>query len=96
MRFILELSALDISQVSQAEAPVGYTFVYPVAKLHAMGSKDAGIRIRLERTLREEFRRACRAKDQTAAQVLREFMKTCVTEYSKAASPASARKKSRK
>lgn len=40
--------------------------------------KDVGLRIRLERALRDEFLEACRAQDRPAAQVLREFMREYV------------------
>ena len=44
--------------------------------------KDVGLRIRIQRELREEFLRVCRAQDKPAAQVLREFMKAYVEENS--------------
>lgn len=37
--------------------------------------KDAGMRIRVEPELREEFVELCRKNDITAAQVLRQFMR---------------------
>lgn len=37
--------------------------------------KDAGLRIRVQRELREQFVNVCRAQDKAAAQVLREFMR---------------------
>lgn len=40
--------------------------------------KDAGLRIRVQRELREQFLDACRADDKPAAQVLREFMRDYV------------------
>ena len=43
--------------------------------------KDAGIRIRLQRELRERFQFVCQAQDKPAAQVLREFMRTYVDEH---------------
>ena len=55
-----------------------------------MATKDAGLRIRVERTLRDEFLRACRAKDQPAAQVLREFMRTYVAGDAATDRPVSA------
>jgi hypothetical protein len=48
--------------------------VYPLATLMAM-SKDAGLRIRIDRMLRDRFIEICRAQDKPAAQVLREFMR---------------------
>lgn len=44
--------------------------------------KDAGLRIRVQRELREKFLEACRAQDKPAAQVLREFMRQYVENYS--------------
>lgn len=44
--------------------------------------KDSGLRIRIERELREKFVEICREQDRPAAQVLREFMKKYVREHS--------------
>lgn len=41
-------------------------------------TKDVGLRIRVDRDLRESFIEACKADDRPAAQVLREFMRTYV------------------
>jgi predicted DNA-binding protein len=38
-------------------------------------AKDSGLRIRVERELRDKFLELCRAQDRPAAQVLREFMR---------------------
>ena len=43
--------------------------------------KDAGLRIRVQRDLRNRFQRICQAQDKPAAQVLREFMRTYVDEH---------------
>lgn len=43
--------------------------------------KDAGLRIRVQRVLREEFLDACRQQDKPAAQVLREFMREYVASH---------------
>lgn len=40
--------------------------------------KESGLRIRVETQLREDFLRACRKEDLTAAQVLRAFMRSYV------------------
>lgn len=40
--------------------------------------KDVGLRIRLQRELREQFVALCKAEDKSAAQVLREFMRSYV------------------
>ena len=38
-------------------------------------TKGAGLRLRVEREIRQEFVEACRAEGKTAAQVLREYMR---------------------
>ena len=43
--------------------------------------KDVGLRIRVQRELRDQFLDVCRAQDKPAAQVLREFMRTYVADY---------------
>jgi hypothetical protein len=43
--------------------------------------KDVGLRIRVQRDLRERFLEACRAQDKPAAQVLREFMRSYVAAH---------------
>lgn len=40
--------------------------------------KDSGLRIRIERDLREKFLAACREQDRPAAQVIREFIREYV------------------
>jgi hypothetical protein len=45
-----------------------------------MTKKDVGLRIRLDRELRDEFVAACQGHDRPAAQVLREFMREYVRE----------------
>ena len=42
--------------------------------LRSMSSKDVGLRIRVERELREAFQGACLAENRSASEVLREFM----------------------
>lgn len=42
--------------------------------------KDSGLRIRVQRDLRERFIAVCQAQDKPAAQVLREFMRLYVAE----------------
>lgn len=46
-----------------------------------MGVKDTGVRIRVEKGLRDEFLETCRRQDKPAAQVLREFMREYVAEH---------------
>ncbi len=55
---------------------LGYKNVYPLGTLIPM--KDAGLRIRVQRDLREQFLEVCRAQDKPAAQVIREFMREYV------------------
>ena len=55
------------------------TRVHPLATLHIM--KDAGLRIRVQRDLRDRFQRVCRAQDKPAAQVLREFMRAYADDH---------------
>lgn len=43
--------------------------------------KDVGLRIRVQKELREQFLAACRAQDKPAAQVLREFMRDYVRRH---------------
>lgn len=50
----------------------GYTAPMPIK------IKDAGLRLRVERDLREEFVETCRAEGKAAAQVLREYMREYV------------------
>lgn len=40
--------------------------------------KDSGLRIRVERQLRQKFLDLCREQDKPASQVIREFMRTYV------------------
>ena len=44
-------------------------------------NKDSGLRIRIEKDLREKFLETCRAHDRPAAQVLREFMREYIQEH---------------
>ena len=53
--------------------------MYPLATLRTM--KDVGLRIRVQRDLRDAFLAACRSEDKPAAQVLREFMRAYVDEH---------------
>ncbi len=47
----------------------------------AMGIKDAGVRIRVQKGLRDQFLDICRRQDKPAAQVLRQFMREYVNEH---------------
>lgn len=46
-----------------------------------MANKDTGLRIRVERELREEFLDVCRDQHVPGAHVLREFMREYVHRY---------------
>lgn len=52
--------------------------------------KDVGLRIRVQRELREQFLEVCRTQDKPAAQVLREFMRNYVERHTE--SPETARR----
>ncbi|MHA6266333.1 hypothetical protein ACXYMP_05650 [Aliiroseovarius sp. CAU 1755] len=52
--------------------------------------KDAGLRIRIDRELREQFLNACREDDKPAAQVLREFMRSYVAARAETSSDQNA------
>jgi len=43
-----------------------------------MSGKDSGLRIRVEKALRDEFLETCHGQDRPAAQVIREFMREYV------------------
>ena len=42
--------------------------------------KDVGLRIRVQRDLREQFLEVCKSQDRPAAQILREFMRAYVAD----------------
>jgi hypothetical protein len=48
-------------------------------------TKDAGLRLRVERELRDEFVETCRLEGKPAAQVLREYMRVYVARNKMAA-----------
>jgi hypothetical protein len=54
--------------------------------------KDVGLRIRVQRELREEFLEACKAEDKPAAQVLREFMRAYIDSRDERLRPALGKK----
>lgn len=58
----------------------------------AMPSKDVGLRIRVERDLRDQFLETCRSQDKPAAQVLREFMRNYVANNGSGSEPAAHEK----
>ncbi len=43
--------------------------------------KDSGMRIRIERDLREKFVEVCKQEDRPAAQVIREFMRAYIKSH---------------
>ena len=68
--------------------------VYPKATLAAM--KDSGLRIRVERELRDRFLALCREQDRPAAQVLREFMRSYIAANQNASLEMASDKKKKK
>ncbi len=44
-------------------------------------TKDSGLRIRVQRDLRDSFLEVCRAQDKPAARVIREFMRDYVNRH---------------
>lgn len=58
--------------------------------------KDAGMRIRVEQDLREEFITACQTQHTPAAQVLRQFMRGYVEQFKSKASKIKTESKSKK
>jgi len=61
-----------------------------------MAVKDAGLRIRVERGLRERFLELCRERDTPAAHVLRAFMRDYVATHETADEEAAHPKRQRK
>ena len=55
---------------------IGIHSVYPTGWVRMLDS--SGFRVRVEAKLRQEFLDACRARDRTAAQVIRDFMRQYV------------------
>jgi antitoxin component of RelBE/YafQ-DinJ toxin-antitoxin module len=49
--------------------------------------KESGLRIRVENDLREMFLAVCKKEDQTAAQVLRAFMRSYIEQRTGATQP---------
>lgn len=47
-----------------------------------MNTKDAGMRIRVERELRDAFVQACQSQGLVAAEVLRNFMRSFAAKHS--------------
>jgi len=47
-----------------------------------MNTKDAGMRIRVERELRDAFVQACQAQGLVASEVLRDFMRAFAAKHS--------------
>ncbi|WP_276719421.1 hypothetical protein [Pseudooceanicola nitratireducens] len=68
-RQVLRIKAKADRKTLNKRVSIGYT---------SLAMKDVGLRIRLQRDLREKFVAACKAEDKPAAQVLREFMRSYV------------------
>lgn len=58
--------------------------------------KDAGMRIRVEQDLREDFISACQTQHMPAAQVLRQFMRGYVEQFKANVSKAQIETKTKK
>jgi hypothetical protein len=58
---------------------IQYAMAQCVSTGYTIVMKDSGLRIRIERELREKFLATCREQDRPAAQVLREFMREYVS-----------------
>lgn len=48
---------------------------------------DDEIKVRLDSDLKQAFKRACKARDMSVSQVLRQFMRTYVVDCAEAAQP---------
>jgi len=59
-------------------------------------TKDSGLRIRVQRDLRDSFLDACRAQDKPAAQVIREFMRDYVERHGRTVAGRRAKEKGRR
>ena len=57
--------------------------------------KDSGLRIRIERDLRERFLEICRQQDRPAAQVIREFIRAYIAENETPETPEKKKRVSR-
>lgn len=53
--------------------------------------KDSGLRIRVQRDLRDKFLEVCRTQDKPAAQVIREFMRDYVEHHGLTVEPVAGR-----
>ncbi len=49
--------------------------------VHCIAMMGVGLRIRVQRDLREQFLEVCRAQDKPATQVIREFMREYVAQH---------------
>lgn len=54
--------------------------------------KDVGIRIRVQRELREQYASACKEQDKPPAQVLHEFMRSYVQKHAQAGTATQSQK----
>lgn len=62
---------------------------------YTLSMKDSGLRIRIERELREKFIEVCRQQDRPAAQVIREFMRAYIAENETPETPEKKKRVSR-
>ncbi|GGY57420.1 hypothetical protein GCM10007148_28590 [Parvularcula lutaonensis] len=62
---------------------------------YTLAMKDSGLRIRIERELREKFIEVCRQQDRPAAQVIREFMRAYIADNETPETPEKKKRVSR-
>ena len=86
-RLKLQCVARERATSCHPHAGKRWRHVYPSGTRGAM--KDTGLRIRIERDLREKFLAVCRDQDRPAAQVIREFMKGYISAHGSDAGAAS-------
>ena len=75
--------------------PTSERFKECVSVGYTPAMKDSGLRIRIERELREKFLEICREQDRPAAQVLREFMRGFVAKNENAHAASAKEKRSK-
>ena len=84
--FLITDLAQQITQ-PRPTAPSVCGYLPPIAfpmcihRIHSRLMKDVGLRIRIDRDLREQFVAACKADDKPASQVIREFMREYVMQH---------------
>lgn len=89
-RFGWAFPITDLAQQITQPRPTALSvcgYLLPIAfpmcihRIHSRLMKDVGLRIRIDRDLREQFVAACKADDKPASQVIREFMREYVMQH---------------